>query len=196
MAKKKETGGNAKSILVAIFLVGLLLFYFNHLSNNTANRRTAAQKSEIEQLSEYDYVREYPKTPRDVVKLHNRYLKLFYGQSLKDDELEVLNNNIRRLYCKDLLFMNPEESSLGSLKADIKNMKEEKISYKLCELPEGSQVTTYSKDGKEYANLEVQITLNTKDQRGYLYVEYVLIKENDQWKIYGWGQSKRQGQTE
>ena len=42
---------------------------------------------EIEQLSNYNMVDNYPKTPRDVVKLHNRYFKLFYGKPLTDDEL-------------------------------------------------------------------------------------------------------------
>ena len=41
-------------------------------------------------------------------------------------------------------------------------------------------------DGNEMAQLEVKLTLDTEEGKGYLYEEYVLIKEGDNWKIYGW----------
>lgn len=196
MASKEKRGGNLKSIIVAVFLVALVLFYFNHLSNNSANRRTEAQKTEIEKLSEYDMVYDYPNTPRDLAKLHSRYMKLFYGQKLSDQELERLHESVRNLYCQELLAMNPQKNSLDKLKSDIKEMRDAGYSYQLCELPEASQITTYTHDGKEFANVEVRITMNTSDGKGYLYQEYIMVKENDQWKIYGWGESKRQGQAE
>ncbi len=184
--KKKEYGSNTKTVLVAAFLVGLVLFFFNYVSNRVNGGRSKNVKDEIQTLTDYDMNFDYPKTPRDVVKLHNRYLKLFYGKDLKDEELDALNKKVRQLYCSQLLLMNPETTALPNLKKDIEKMKELGYSYKVCELPEASQVLKFEKDGAEMAKLQVRITLSGSKEKGYLYVDYLLIKENDLWKIYGW----------
>ena len=139
---------------------------------------------------EYDMTAEYPKTPRDVAKLHNRYFKAFYGQKLTDDELDSMNKKVRQLYCTDLLVANPESDSLANLQKDIEAVKKQGYTYKMCELPEASQVQYFTKDGKDMALLEVCITINTGDNLGYFYRQYAMVKENDRWKIYGWTESQ------
>lgn len=188
--KKEKNGSMLKFAIIAILLVGMILMYFNHLSNKSSERRTEKEKTEIEQLSDYNMVDDYPKTPRDVVKLHNRYLKLFYSKKLTDDELVILNQQVRYLYSEELLAFNTENVTLNDLKKNIGKMKEEGYTYKLCELPEPSQIKLYTRDGKEMATLEVTITVETKDSMGYMYEQYVLVKENDEWKILAWGDSK------
>ena len=132
MANKTQKSITVKSIIVAVFFVVLVLSYFNHLSNKSATRRSDAQKTEIQTLMDYDMEMEYPNTPRDVAKLHNRYFKLFYGQSLSDEELSSLNKKVRMLYCHDLLVANPEADSLLKLKNDIEAVKDAGYTYKLC----------------------------------------------------------------
>ena len=78
---------------------------------------------------------------------------------------------------------NPESDSLANLQKDIEAVKEQGYTYKMCELPEASQVQYFTKDGKDMASLEVCITINTGDK-------YAMVKENDQWKIYGWTESQ------
>lgn len=195
MANKTQKSITVKSIIVAVFFVVLVLSYFNHLSNKSATRRSDAQKTEIQTLMDYDMEMEYPNTPRDVAKLHNRYFKLFYGQSLSDEELSSLNKKVRMLYCHDLLVANPEADSLLKLKNDIEAVKEAGYTYKLCELPEASQVETFTKDGSEMASLEVRITVNTKETMGYIYRQYLMVKEDGCWKIYGWGESQMSNES-
>ncbi len=178
---------NIKGIIIAILLGALVLYYFNYLSNQSSKRKTESEKAELEQLMEYNMSLDYPNTPRDVAKLHNRYFKLFYGQSLSDDELLVLNEKVRMLYSTELLAINTETSNLNSLKQNIKDMNEKGYVYKSYTLPEASQVQYFTRDGKEMASLVVAETIGTDDGIGYRDVKYILIKENDQWKIYGWG---------
>lgn len=178
---------NIKGIIIAILLVALVLYYFNYLSNQSSKRKTESEKAELEQLMEYNMSLDYPNTPRDVVKLHNRYFKLFYGQSLSDDELVVLNEKVRTLYSTELLAINAEITNLNGLKQNIKDMNDQGYVYKSYTLPEASQVQKFTRDGKEMASLEVAMTIGTKDGIAYRDVRYILIKENDQWKIYGWG---------
>lgn len=178
---------NIKGIIIAILLVALVLYYFNYLSNQSSKRKTESEKAELEQLMEYNMSLDYPNTPRDVVKLHNRYFKLFYGQSLSDDQLVVLNEKVRTLYSTELLAINAEITNLNGLKQNIKDMNDKGYVYKSYTLPEASQVQKFTRDGKEMASLEVAMTIGTKDGIAYRDVRYILIKENDQWKIYGWG---------
>ncbi len=198
MAKQK-LGISIKSVIVVILLIAIVLFYFNYLSNRSSEQKTQREIDELTALSEYDMITEYPKTPRDVVKLHCRFFKVFYGQKLTDDDLYILNQQIRHLYSTELLSYNSEPDTLKSLKKSIENMRSEKYEYKSFLLPEASQVKTYTQNGREMATMEVEITLDTKDSAGYLYLQYVLVKENEQWKILAWGESefgKNDEQTE
>lgn len=185
-SQKTKKQVTIKGAIVAVVLVLLALWYFNHLGNRSSIKRNEAQKTEIQTLMEYDMTLDYPKTPRDVAKLHNRYFKVFYGQELTDEELDAMNKKVRHLYCMDLLVQNPESGSLKNLKNDIQELEELGYTYKMYELPEASQIQTFTRDGKEMASMEVCITINTGDALSYLYRQYVMVKENDQWKIYGW----------
>ena len=111
MAKSSHKSTTIKSVILAVFFVALILFYFNYLSNKSSTRQNTTQKEELQKLLEYDMTLDYPNTPRDVAKLHNRYFKLFYGQSLSDEVLEKLNEKVRNLYCSELLAINPKDES-------------------------------------------------------------------------------------
>ena len=188
--KKKKENSLLKNLILAFFFVGIILVYFNHLSNNASRKRTTSEKTDIETLVEYDMQGNYPKTPRDVVKLHCRYMKLFYSKKLEDIEIKELNSKVIGLYSSELMRINTEETIYADLKANIKDMKKEGYVYLMYTLPEISQIKTYTKDGKNMATMEVEIALDTKEQNGYMYIQYVLVKENEQWKILAWGESK------
>lgn len=190
LVKKKKENSLLKNLILAFFFVGIILVYFNHLSNNASRKRTTSEKTDIETLVEYDMQGNYPKTPRDVVKLHCRYMKLFYSKKLEDIEIKELNSKVIGLYSSELMRINTEETIYADLKANIKDMKKEGYVYLMYTLPEISQIKTYTKDGKNMATMEVEIALDTKEQKGYMYIQYVLVKENEQWKILAWGESK------
>ncbi|MDE6025065.1 MAG: hypothetical protein K2G45_06420 [Lachnospiraceae bacterium] len=188
--QKAKNGTGMKGIIIAIFMVAIVLFYFNYLSNNSSKKKTERQLDELQQLCEYDMLGNYPKTPRDVVKMHCRYLKVFYGQDLNDDELYTLNQQVRNLYSSELLSYNSETDTLRNLKQNIEKMTDEGYVYKTYVLPEASQIKFYTQNGVEMATLEVEITVDVKKDKGYIYAQYVLVKENEQWKILAWGDSR------
>lgn len=194
--RKKKKNSNVKSIIIAVFLVGLVLYYFNYLSNQASQKNNQKQLTELQELCEYNMIDDYPKTARDLVKLHCRYYKVFFGQDLDEDELTELNRKIRNLYSEELLVYNSETGMLVGLKSSIKKMKDEGYSYKNFELPEASQIVYYTVNGKERATLEVKQTVDMGDNKGYLNIQYVLQKEGEQWKILAWGESTLDRTTE
>ena len=187
---KEKKASTLKTVVIAIFFVVIILVYFNSLSNDSSKKRTEKVKTELEQLSTYDMVNDYPKTARDVVKMHCRFFKMFYGETLTDDELYTMNQQIRYLYSEDLIDFNDETNNLTNLKKSIEKMKNEEYTYKSYVLPEASQIQYYTQNGVEMASMEVRVTVDMEDSIGYVYVQYVLVKENDQWKIQAWGESQ------
>lgn len=189
-SSKKIRKSNIKTTIIVMILGAIILFYFNYL-NNKVGKKDTTSLDEIEKMTEYDMENEYPKTPRDVAKLHSRYTKLFYGKSeISDKNLKKLVEMVRKIYCNEMNIMNTEEAHYNSLKADIKEYNERKVYVATYQLPEASQVKYFTKDGIEYATLEVEFTIVTEKERGYYYQSYVLIKEDDKWKIYGWSDNK------
>lgn len=186
-AEKASKPSGLKTVILAIFFVVIFLVFFNHLSNRAGEERSKELASEIELLMEYDMYGNYPKTPRDVAKLHNRYFEVLYGEGLSDEELVVMNQKIRSLYSSELLLYNDENTNLQNLKDNIGTVNEAGYEYRSFELPEASQIQYYTQEGVEMATLEVKIVFAVKNGMEYMYVKYVMINENDQWKIHVWG---------
>ncbi len=187
MAKGKRRSSGLKTVILAIFFVVIFLVFFKSLSDRAGEKRTEEAATEIDYLMNYDLYGNYPRTPRDVAKLHNRYFEILYGEGVTDEELVVMNQKIRGLYSSELLMYNDENTNLNKLKDNIEAVEEAGYEYRSYELPEASQVVYYTQEGKEMATLEVKIVLNVKNGMEYMYEKYVMVKENDQWRIHVWG---------
>lgn len=193
---KKKVKLNTKSMLIAAFFIAIILLFYNHITNNSSANKESKEKGEIELLCEYDMQEDYPKTAREVVKLHNRFFQVFYGQEVDDDELEVLNQQVRSLYSEELLSYNSENANLMRLKESIAAMKDKKITYKSFEIAEASQIKKYKQNGVDMASMEVTITVGKGNSIGYLYVQYVLVCEDDCWKIHAWADVSQNNSTD
>ena len=195
LKNKKNNNSIIKKITLAVFFVSIIMIYINHVgSKNKTAKKTEPNQTELEQLLSFDALKDYPKTARDVVKLHCRYSKLLYGSKLSEEEMATLCWGMRKLYSSELLFYNPDNTAIDALKKDIEAMEEEGYSYKAYALPEVSQIKYYTQNGVEMASMEVTITLGAKKEAGYYYQQYVLVKENNLWKILAWGESKLAGE--
>ena len=188
MADKKHSKlSDLKTVVLVIFFIVIFLVFFDSLSDRAGRRRTKETATEIELLMNYDLYGNYPNTPRDVAKLHNRYFEVLYGKGVTDDELVVMNQKIRGLYSSELLMYNDENTNLNKLKDNVEAVKEAGYEFRSYELPEASQVEYYTQNDVEMATLEVKIVFNVKSGMEYMYIKYVMVKENNQWKIHVWG---------
>jgi hypothetical protein len=185
----KKNNSIIKTVTVVVFLAAVILIFFNIVSRRNASTKDKANKTELEELTTLDIENDYPNTARDVVKLHCRYSKLIYGNDLDDSTLNTISTKMRELYSSALLNYNPEDSALQSMKDNISKMKDEGYTYKAYTLPEDSQISYYTQNGVDMASMEVTITMGTTEETGYYYRQYILVKENSRWKIYGWGEA-------
>ena len=86
---KKKAGTKGFAIAVVIIAIGVLLFYItlSNRMNNFSGRNNVKNTSEIEKLLNYNFDEAYPKTVRETVKLHCRYMKMAYNNEFSKDEL-------------------------------------------------------------------------------------------------------------
>ena len=182
--KKNGVGGFTTVMLLAV-LAGL--GYYTYLNNNTVSKKNAEIKTEKEELLEYDFNENYPKTVRETVKMHCKYLKDVYTGKYTEDELFTMNKQIRQLYDEELLEQNPQEKQLAELQEDIQQYDEMKKKFSSYSLAEASQVEYNTEDGVEYAKIKVDIILIVEGVSVSGEEEYILRKDDEgKWKILGW----------
>lgn len=173
--------------MVVLLLVIVGLAYYVHLSNRNRNQKEERAKTEVEQLLQYDFENDYPKTVRETVKLHCRYMKCAYNKGFSDEELIVANQNIRKLFDEELLKFNTEQSQLTGLKDEIALYDENKQKFVSYSLSESSQIQYNEEAGQEYAKMKVGIVIKVGSSTLSGDEEYILRKDSQgYWKILGW----------
>ena len=115
---KKEAGTKGFAIAAIIIVIGVIGFYFT-MSNRMSGKQNVKNTSEIEKLLNYDFQDDYPKTVRETVKLHCRYMKMAYNNEFSKEELFDANKKMRELMDDELLAINSEDAQLKSLENDI-----------------------------------------------------------------------------
>ena len=137
---------NAKIIIIAIACVCLICGgYFLFSQNNETKEENL---TEVEKVLVKDLKRDYPKTPREVVKFYNRIVQCYYGEKLSDKEIEDMADQMLCLLDEDLLAVNPRDQYHKSVMNDIQeyNSKNKRIvNTDVCD----SNDVTYVDDVKE-----------------------------------------------
>lgn len=183
---KKESGTTGFAIAAVIIVIGVIGFYIV-MSNRMSGRQAVKNTSEIEKLLTYDFQDKYPKTVRETVKLHCRYMKMAYNNEFSKEELFDANRKIRELFDDELLSYNTEEAQLKSLEQDIQYYKDNKQKYVSYSLPEASQIKYNTDNGMEYAKIRVGVIIRVDNATMKGDQEYLLRKDNmGRWKILGW----------
>lgn len=186
------TKKGTKAFTLVIFIVVMIaLGLFTYVTNEASDRRDVTTASEKEILLSYDMTENYPKTVRETVKLHCRYLKYIYNEGFSEefteDDLFVMNQKIRQLFDEELLAINSPDQQLQSMKVemDLYEVKKQKmVSYTLAE---ASQIEYNTDNGVEYAKMRVTVAMRMDGASFSLDEEYILRKDTDgKWKILGW----------
>lgn len=196
MRTTKANGANGskgtKGFTIFIFLVVIAaLGYYTHLSNSSPDHQDVTQNSEKDILLNYNMEEEYPKTVREAVKLHCRYLKYVYSdefmKNATEDEIFTMNQQIRKLFDEELLEINSPDDQLQALKDEMalyQANKQKIVSYTLAE---ASQIEYNTDDGVEYAKMRVTLAMTVDGASLAADQEYILRQDKDgNWKILGW----------
>lgn len=183
---KKKGGVQGFTIAMFIVIIVVVAFY-SVMTNRFGSRPEEESSSEVDKLLNYDFVDNYPKTVRETVKLHCRYMKCAYNDNFTKEQLYTVNQNMRQLMDTELLSINTEESQLKALEKDIQFYIDNKQKYVSYSLAEASQIKYNTENDVEYAKIRVGTMLRVDGATVKGDQEYLLRKDaQGRWKILGW----------
>ena len=181
---KKAT---TRTTIIVIMLVLAVVGYYAYLSNKSRESREEASMSVVQSTLSRDLSKNYPPTPKEVIKYYNELLRCLYNEESTDEEIEALGLKARELYDAELLAINDEESAQQRLKAEVYDFRQKKRRITSFNLAASTSVYFFEEDGFEFARIMCGYNIMQDGKNYPSGLMYLLRKDaNKQWKIYGW----------
>ena len=183
MKRSKWTQGSIFIILAMLVIIGA---YYT-LTRHPVQAEPEAKETVVGGLISMNLERNYPPSPKEVVKLFSDITKCFYNEEYTDEELVELAHKIQEIYDDELIANETEEQYLRTLRSDIGNFKTQEITISSYATSSSTDVDYFSEDGFEWARLYCVYTIRKGTQLGAMNQVFLLRKDaNGHWKIYGW----------
>lgn len=183
----KKRGGVIVLILMAVLVIGAFAFVAYRTPKTAEEATEVTEKAE---LMSRNIAANYPSTPREVMKLYNRYMLCLYGvdsSELTDDEVRALGRKLREMFDDELLEENPEEVHLLSLSQEIAAFRTDEKVMIQANVCDSNEVDYIDVDGASGALLESSyfVKKGTKEF-SRTYQQFLLRKDkNGNWRILG-----------
>ncbi len=181
-----------KNIVVGIVLLGLIVGYYFYLSSRSQKdaQSQGVETTTVQDLLSCNLEKNYPATPREVMRYYNEIQECYYNEDLDDDTLKKLMLKSRELFDDELLIENPEDTQFKDLKEEIANFHKEKRRIFSWKTDSVDEVEYNTLDGENWASIRSCYVLNTNGihtKTTQIFLMRKVKKENqDRWKIYGW----------
>lgn len=181
---KKTT---TRTTIIVIVLVLAVVGYYAYLSNKSHESRQEASMSVVQSTLSRDLSKNYPPTPKEVIKYYNELLRCLYNEESTDEEILALGLKARELYDAELLAFNEEEGSQLRLKAEVHDFKEKQRRIAGINLASSTNVDFFEEDGYEFARISCGYNILQDGKNHSTQLVYLLRRDaNKKWKIYGW----------
>ena len=172
-------------VILVIVIVAAICTAF-YIVNNNSKKESAkeAELTEIQKITTRNMEKDYPATPREVIKFYNRIIKCYYGRQYSDDELEQLADQALSMFDDDLLKKNEKESYIESVKSDAAQYEEDNKSISQTDVCDSNDVKYMTDNGDDIAYVTASYFIKNGSSYTKTYQEYVLRKDGDgDWKI-------------
>jgi len=162
--------------------------YYYYLSNKEKKDTDEVQKATAVQAAlSYNFEKNYPPTPKEVVKLYGQITQCLHNETYTDEEFEKLALKIQNLYDEELIANKTRNQYFEDLKWDIKNVREQEIVISSYAAGASTDVEYYSMDGYSFAKIPCTFTMRKGTFLEVTDEIFLLRKDADgHWKIYGW----------
>lgn len=173
-----------RGIIIGIICICLVVGYYYYLSNRgEASKETDLTEVQKVVLKDLDG-KEYPKTPREVVKLYNRILCCYYNEEYTKEEFYKLADQALKLMDEELAANNPSEQYYLRVETEVESYHEKKRTINNASVCDSNEVQYSTINGAECAY--VTASYFVKDNEGFTKSNqnYVLRKDAEgRWKI-------------
>ena len=178
-----------KKIFLSLILVAAIIVggYCYITFRPHANADYVTDVSELDKLLTLKVENTYPSTPREVLKMYNRYLVAIYNEDLDDTQIKTLLEKQRIFYDSELLSVNTFESNYTSIVNDIALYRKSQKSIVKSSVAASTDVTYKEVDGKSYASMEASYFVRSgAAEFSKTYERYLFRKdETGKWRILG-----------
>lgn len=175
-------------IVFGVILVAVVAGFAYSLNHRKAVAETNTQATPVQKVLMRDLERNYPPTPREVVKYFADITECFYNEEYTDEELTQLAEKIQGIYDDELIANKSQEDYLEDLRSDIIGMKNDNCTITNYVLSSSVDVEDFEENGYECSRLYCTFSVKRGTNGTVASMEqFVLRKDEDgHWKIYGW----------
>lgn len=176
-----------RTSIIIILLVVAVVGYYAYLSNKDRESRTDTSMTVVQATLSRDLSKDYPPTPKEVIKYYNEILRCLYNEDSTEEEIESLGLKARELYDEDLLEINELSGYLIQLQAEVKSYRDNDRRITSFNPASANNVDYFEQDGYSFAKIMCGYNILQGNQNYSTSQMYLLRKDaNKQWKIYGW----------
>ncbi|SDB42545.1 hypothetical protein SAMN02910298_02086 [Pseudobutyrivibrio sp. YE44] len=175
--------------IAVICMVTLVVGYYAYLSkkNAAAQAEQQVELSEVQAIISKNFTKDYPATPRAVVKWYNRIITAYYSEDYDQKELEQMADQARFLMDDELLQYNPRDTYLASLNLEITDYKNRNRTIVSSTISDSKEVQYKTVNGYECAFLTCNYFVREGSSYDRTYEDFCLRKDsNGNWKILTW----------
>lgn len=186
MKRKMKLEGK-KGFIIAIIMVILVAGYYYYLSNRPVEPEENVVVTEAQDLLLRDLDRNYPPSPKEVVKYYFEITKCLYNEKLSDADVEALALKLEEIFDDELAAHQVREEYLMDLKNEIAAFQGGSNLILNYSTSASTEVDYFDQDGHEFARLYGTFYLHVQKSMHSLDEVFLLRRDEDgRWKIYGW----------
>ena len=177
------------SIIITCVILGAVIggcaFYLGHKSRTSGEE--VVESTAVQKVLQKDLERNYPPTPKEVVKYFAEITKCFYNEEYSDEDLEKLAVQIQELYDEELVANKSQEDYMQDLRSDIASMKENKYTIVGYDVSPSTDVEFFTQNEDSCARLYCNFYVKQGAGNVPSLEQFVLRKDTEgHWKIMGW----------
>lgn len=177
----KKTG----ILIIALALIVVICgaFYAVNEKSKKENQKETVL-TEIQKVTTKDLDRDYPQTPREVIKFYNKIVDCYYKDQYTDDELDSLTGQALKLFDDELASANQQDSYKEYVRADVQNYKDQGKTIAQMDVCDSNDVKYVTDSEDQIAYVRASYFIKQDNSYSKTYQEYVLRKDSEEhWKI-------------
>ncbi|MCH5252171.1 MAG: hypothetical protein J1F22_04290 [Lachnospiraceae bacterium] len=194
--EKLKKNMTAFTFIACMVVLGCLAVYYQYMKKEQMETEVRTPTTEVEKLIAKDLKTGYPETPTEVMKLWGRLNQCLYNASVDEEEFLSLLKQLRVMYSSDLLESNKEESHLSKLEEEVGEFKQDKSKIVSYSAEPATSVEYKTIGGRECANIRISYFINNSGKYAKSYQDFILVNEDDKWKILGFQAAKQNQVTD
>jgi hypothetical protein len=176
-----------KSLIIGVIFVALILGYYYYLTNLNVKKVDDNDKlGKVDMVITENLDRNYPKTPRELIKFYTSIQKCYYNEEYEEEDLEKMADQARKLFDEELLAENPYDQFLKNLKTEVASYHTDGKTLNVT-IPDTKDIVMWEDGTQKLAYVPCIYYVREGASYSTSFQTYVCRKDADgNWKILGW----------